>query len=152
MASAATTANLGLPQWVAAEKPERTDFNAAFLAIDTTLAEKSDLLTYVAPATSGALHLQRAGNTVQLYAWAGHASLPTSMTALWETIPVGYRPAQALDRAVGSAWATSGTYTGYVPLIAIINTNGVVTVASTVASKTGCALNACWITNDAMPA
>lgn len=32
--AAAATPNLGLPQWVAAEKPERTDFNAAFLAID----------------------------------------------------------------------------------------------------------------------
>lgn len=34
MSSAAVTPNLGLPQWVAGEKPERTDFNAAFLAID----------------------------------------------------------------------------------------------------------------------
>lgn len=34
MSSAATTPNLALPQWVAAEKPERTDFSAAFLAID----------------------------------------------------------------------------------------------------------------------
>ena len=34
MASAATTPNLNLPQWVGTEKPERTDFNAAFDAID----------------------------------------------------------------------------------------------------------------------
>ena len=34
MSSAATTPNLGLPQWVAGEKPERADFNAAFLALD----------------------------------------------------------------------------------------------------------------------
>ena len=38
MASAATTPNLDLPQWVETEKPERTDFNAAFDAIDTTVA------------------------------------------------------------------------------------------------------------------
>ncbi len=29
------TPNLNLPQWVGTEKPERTDFNAAFDAIDT---------------------------------------------------------------------------------------------------------------------
>lgn len=34
MASAATTPNLNLPQWVGTENPERTDFNAAFDAID----------------------------------------------------------------------------------------------------------------------
>lgn len=34
MASANKTPNLNLPQWVGTEKPERTDFNAAFLAID----------------------------------------------------------------------------------------------------------------------
>lgn len=34
MASAAKTPKLALPQWVAAEKPERTDFNAAFLTLD----------------------------------------------------------------------------------------------------------------------
>lgn len=34
MASASTTPNLNLPQWVGTEKPERTDFNAAFAAID----------------------------------------------------------------------------------------------------------------------
>ena len=38
MASASKTPNLNLPQWVGTEKPERTDFNAAFNAIDTTVA------------------------------------------------------------------------------------------------------------------
>lgn len=38
MASAATTSNIGLPQWVETEKPERTDFNAAFDAIDDALS------------------------------------------------------------------------------------------------------------------
>ena len=37
MSSAATTPNLQLPQWTAGEKPERPDFNAAFLAIDGVL-------------------------------------------------------------------------------------------------------------------
>lgn len=37
MASASKTPNLNLPQWVGTEKPERTDFNAAFDAIDTNL-------------------------------------------------------------------------------------------------------------------
>ena len=37
MASAARTPKLSLPQWTAAEKPERTDFNAAFLAIDNAV-------------------------------------------------------------------------------------------------------------------
>lgn len=34
MGSVTKTTNLALPQWSATEKPERTDFNAAFLAID----------------------------------------------------------------------------------------------------------------------
>ena len=34
MASASKTPNLNLPQWVGTEKPERTDFNEAFAAID----------------------------------------------------------------------------------------------------------------------
>ena len=38
MASASKTPKLNLPQWVGTEKPERTDFNAAFEAIDTTVA------------------------------------------------------------------------------------------------------------------
>lgn len=38
MASASKTPNLNLPQWVGTEKPERTDFNAAFDEIDTTVA------------------------------------------------------------------------------------------------------------------
>ena len=37
MASASKTPNLNLPQWVGTEKPERTDFSAAFDAIDTEL-------------------------------------------------------------------------------------------------------------------
>lgn len=41
MASASKTPNLNLPQWVGTEKPERTDFNAAFDAIDDHVAESS---------------------------------------------------------------------------------------------------------------
>ena len=37
MASASKTPNLNLPQWVGTEKPERTDFNTAFDAIDTAV-------------------------------------------------------------------------------------------------------------------
>ena len=37
MASASKTPNLNLPQWLETEKPERTDFNAAFDAIDDVL-------------------------------------------------------------------------------------------------------------------
>ena len=39
MASASKTPNLNLPQWVGTEKPERTDFNAAFDAIDVHLGK-----------------------------------------------------------------------------------------------------------------
>ena len=41
MASASKTPNLNLPQWVGTEKPERTDFNAAFDAIDDHVAEST---------------------------------------------------------------------------------------------------------------
>ena len=37
MASASKTPNLNLPQWVETEKPERTDFNTAFDAIDDVI-------------------------------------------------------------------------------------------------------------------
>ena len=42
MASASKTPNLNLPQWVGTEKPERTDFNAAFDAIDDHVAESAN--------------------------------------------------------------------------------------------------------------
>lgn len=45
MASAATTPNLGLPQWVGTEKPEMDDFNAAFDAIDDHVATFAKSLT-----------------------------------------------------------------------------------------------------------
>lgn len=41
MAAAAKTPNLNLPQWVATEKPERTDFNAALSAIDGAIIVES---------------------------------------------------------------------------------------------------------------
>lgn len=41
MASASKTPNLNLPQWVGTEKPERTDFNAAFDAIDDHVADNT---------------------------------------------------------------------------------------------------------------
>ena len=40
MASASKTPNLNLPQWVETEKPERTDFNTAFDAIDDEFARR----------------------------------------------------------------------------------------------------------------
>ena len=56
MASAAKTPNLGLPQWVAGEKPERPDFNAALLAIDNKLAVFRSTLN-LAAGTVGSLNL-----------------------------------------------------------------------------------------------
>lgn len=38
MAATNSTTNLGLPQWVATDKPERTDFNTAMSDIDNTVA------------------------------------------------------------------------------------------------------------------
>lgn len=37
MASTNSTTNYGLPQWLATDKPERTDLNTAFDALDTNL-------------------------------------------------------------------------------------------------------------------
>lgn len=39
MSSVNKTPNLNLPQWAANEKPERTDFNSAFDAIDDTIGK-----------------------------------------------------------------------------------------------------------------
>ena len=46
MASASKTPNLNLPQWVGTEKPERTDFNAAFLAIDQAATSDDDYVKF----------------------------------------------------------------------------------------------------------
>lgn len=52
MASASKTPNLNLPQWVGTEKPERTDFNAAFDEIDTTVASHlAESVTYTTNAS-----------------------------------------------------------------------------------------------------
>ena len=45
MASASKTPNLNLPQWLETEKPERTDFNAAFDAIDDHVSTFAKSLT-----------------------------------------------------------------------------------------------------------
>ena len=42
MASSSKTPNLNLPQWTATEKPERTDFNDAFDAIDGLVVSGSN--------------------------------------------------------------------------------------------------------------
>lgn len=74
MASAARTPNLSLPQWTAGEKPERTDFNAAFLALDNDAMDRgwerlSGTWTYASITTvtvaSGAAAIYRIGDYIR---------------------------------------------------------------------------------------
>lgn len=112
---------------------------------------KSVLLNFVSPATAGTLRVTRCGNTVQMLAWCNKALSTTAFEVLWETIPVGYRPANAVDNDVGAAHAGSTIYTTYTPCLFKVGTDGVVSVVSTAISKTGCTLNATWTTGDAYP-
>jgi len=62
MASASKTPNLDLPQWLETEKPERTDFNAAFDAIDD-LIETGSFTPYftIGNSTTGITHAYQQG-------------------------------------------------------------------------------------------
>lgn len=53
MSSASKTPNLNLPQWAANEKPERTDFNSAFGAIDGVIKSGTWTPTVVGHTTAG---------------------------------------------------------------------------------------------------
>ena len=46
-----TTPNIGLPQWIYADKPQMTDFNTAFSNIDTAVGNKLDTDNYAHMAT-----------------------------------------------------------------------------------------------------
>ena len=63
MASASKTPNLNLPQWVGTEKPERTDFNAAFDAIDDNLnlvqSERVDHVAVLLNSWTGTLKVSK---------------------------------------------------------------------------------------------
>lgn len=113
---------------------------------------KSVLLNFVSPATAGTLRVTRCGNTVQMLAWCNRTLSTTAFEVLWETIPVGYRPTYAVDNEFGAAHAGSTLYTTFAPCLFKVGTDGVVSVVSTAASKTGCTLNATWTTGDAYPA
>lgn len=80
MASASKTPNLNLPQWVGTEKQERTDLNAAFDAIDTTVA--SHLADY-------ATH-EHDGNDAPYIKWANVSGKPTLPVIIeYREVPAG---------------------------------------------------------------
>ena len=95
MASASKTPNLNLPQWVETEKPERTDFNAAFDAIDdefASLLEGGEV--YQATLQNG-----WTGTLTYKKNDLGQVSLKGELTAgtvaantVVSTLPAGYQP------------------------------------------------------------
>lgn len=101
MASASKTQNLNLPQWVGTEKPERTDFNAAFDAIDTNLNLVQSAISppnWTVPTfknswekfTSGTIvgYTKDAQGFVRLRGLVKSGTIGTEIF----TLPVGYRP------------------------------------------------------------
>ena len=96
MASANKTPNLNLPQWVGTEKPERTDFNAAFDAIDTTVASHlADETQYEAVLINGftgsVKYSKDAHGNVKLSITIEGLTTTTANTQVC-IIPQGYRP------------------------------------------------------------
>ncbi len=63
MSYEATTPHLGLPQWVYTDKPQMTDFNAAFSAIDSGTVKADD---YAHPIAAGTAVKGAAGYTLTL--------------------------------------------------------------------------------------
>ena len=92
MASASKTQNLNLPQWVGTEKPERTDFNAAFLAIDGA-------------ATSDDNYVKFPDGTMICWGVVGVDTSSTGMkTATW-TFPQTFSAVPVVTATVGLASA-----------------------------------------------
>ena len=92
MASASKTPNLNLPQWVGTEKPERTDFNEAFLAIDG-YADWVSSVSVSAIGTNWAGSLTfRINRLGQVHMYGSLTVGERTATHVVLTAPSGYRP------------------------------------------------------------
>ena len=99
MASASKTPNLNLPQWVGTEKPKRTDFNAAFDAIDDASALGTPVNLTLLNGWTGTAQVSKNGfGMVRLVLNV----MPGTVTTLTQigTIPSGYRPSRDLSMPV----------------------------------------------------
>jgi len=101
MASAAKTPNLGLPQWVAGEKPERTDFNAAFLAIDGAVVKESG-------SKANGKYVKFADGTMQQYGSIATTAIINGITSIAITFPVSFYDTDYSPNGIGGpsvSWA-----------------------------------------------
>jgi len=93
MASANKTPNYDLPQWVATDKPERTDFNQAMSDIDTNLNLVQSMLTQTT---------------------AGRFVLPGGLKICWGKSTVDYANANVAQGAIAFPFTFSA-----VPIVVI---------------------------------
>ena len=133
MASASKTPKLNLPQWEGTEKPERTDFNAAFDAIDDEFAVVggkfiseswitptllSDWVNYDAVNESVAGYYKDAMGVVHL---KGTLKGGVGSGTIWN-LPAGYRPSerQWFATSINSSFSYVAVYTNgnIIPLAA----------------------------------
>ena len=137
MASASKTPNLNLPQWVETEKPERTDFNAAFDAIDTTIDAKANKAmgqTFTATLQNGwtGTLLYSKNELGQVYIRTtvdltmGTTTLGTAIT----TLPEGYRPVSSVSINAIDAYGTTKAVLGF-----YVNSAGVLSIRNPFASE-----------------
>ena len=118
MASASKTPNLNLPQWVGTEKPERTDFNAAFDAIDTTVASHlaesvSDgvhglgvvtaYMTLLNSSTNGVLLTKQGSIVVVSISSVFSGTIPSGGFTTLGTIPAGFIPTSNIAQMIYQA-------------------------------------------------
>ena len=99
MASASKTPNLNLPQWVGTEKPERTDFNAAFDAIDDASALGTPVSITLQNDWTGTAQVSKNGFGMVRLVFDLTPGTVTTLTQLC-TIPSGYRPTRELSMPV----------------------------------------------------
>lgn len=95
MASASKTPNLNLPQWVGTEKPERTDFNAAFDAIDDASALGTPVSITLQNDWTGTAQVSKNGFGMVRLVFNITPGTVATLTQIC-TIPSGYRPTREL--------------------------------------------------------
>jgi hypothetical protein len=96
MASVSTTPNLGLPQWVETEKPERTDFNTAFGILDDLVTGGSSLPFVNMPYVGSAPIVESGSNANGAYVKYADGTM-----LCWGTVTTSIACATALSSGGG---------------------------------------------------
>ena len=126
MASASKTPNLNLPQWVGTEKPERTDFNAAFDAIDDHVAESaSKHITESGSNANGSYIKFDDGTLICHKAYAGSIDGSNPVDSMYQSAAVSWTFPHAFSNTNIVVSGSSNAVNGYIGNLSGLSVSGV---------------------------